>query len=67
MTHGYEHIVGAEYEFSDGIKLKVVQVKKRETGYWVTYEHVYQGALPRRFTEKLGEFIHTYGHLFPKE
>lgn len=67
MISDYEHIVGKEYEFSDGVKLKIVQVKLREVDYWVTYEHVYQSALPRRFTQKLGEFIDTYGHLFPKQ
>lgn len=67
MTNDYEHIVGKEYEFSDGVKLRIVQVKQRETEPWVTYEHVYQSALPRRFSQTLSEFIDTYGHLFPKQ
>lgn len=66
MTSNYSHIEGKEYEFTDGVKLKVIQIKQREFEPWVTYEHVYQGALPRRFTQKLSEFIDTYGHLFPK-
>lgn len=67
MTSEFEYIAGKEYEFSDGVKLRVVQVKQREFEPWVTYEHVYQGALPRRFSQKLSEFLDTYGHLFPKQ
>lgn len=67
MLTDYSHIEGKEYEFDDGIKLRIIQIKQRETGPWITYEHVYQGAFPRRFSQKLGEFIDTYGHLFPKE
>lgn len=67
MTSDYSNLPGNEYEFSDGVKLRVIQIKQRDTGPWVTYEHVYQGALPKRFTQKLGEFLDTYGHLFPKD
>lgn len=61
------HIVGKDYVFTDGVILRVIQIKQREMEPYVTYEHVYQNALPRRFTKKLREFIDTYGHLFPKE
>lgn len=67
MTNDYQHIEGKEYEFADGVKLRVVQIKLREVDFWVTYEHVYQNALPRRFSQKLREFVDTYGHLFPKQ
>jgi len=67
MISDYEHIVGKDYVFTDGVKLRVVQIKQRELGLYVTYEHVYQGAIPRRFTQKLSEFVDTYGHLFPKQ
>lgn len=66
-TNEYDHIAGKEYHFADGVKLRVIQIKQRELGPYVTYEHVYQNALPRRFTQQLQEFIATYGHLFPKE
>jgi hypothetical protein len=62
----YDHLIGKEYDFPDGVKLRIIQVKERESGAWITYEHVYQNALPRRFSEKLGDFIGTFGHLFPK-
>jgi hypothetical protein len=67
MTSDYSHIIGKEYEFTDGVKLRVIQIKQRDTGLYITYEHVYQSAMPRRFVQQLSEFVDTYGHLFPKQ
>ena len=62
----YEYLIGAEHTFPDGIMLRVIQIKQRELGLWITYEHVYSGAMPRRFSERLEKFVETYGHLFKK-
>lgn len=60
----YKHLIGQDHVFPDGIILRVVQIKQRETGLWITYEHVFSGAMPRRFTETLEKFLGTYKHLF---
>ena len=54
----------AKYEFEDGMILKVVDVKQREDGMWVTYESGHPSAIPRRFSLQLGKFLETFGHLF---
>jgi hypothetical protein len=67
MTDGakdYSYLAGKEHEFPDGIRLKIIQVKQRDTAQWITYEHIYLNALPKRFTQKVYDFIDTYGHLF---
>lgn len=60
----YSHLAGKQHVFPDGVILRVFQIKQREGVPWVTYEAVYQGAMPRRATVALKEFIDTYGHLF---
>lgn len=67
MISDFTWLEGREYDFPDGVKLRIIQIKNRDTGPWVTYEHVYAGSTPRRFTQKIGEFIDTHGHLFPKD
>lgn len=66
LLEEYSYLSGKEHVFSDGVILRVFQIKQREEVPWVTYEAVYQGALPRRTTMALKEFIDTYGHLFNK-
>lgn len=63
----HKFLIGKDYTFSDGIILRVIQIKQRETALWVTYEHVYSGAMPRRFSETLEKFMETYGHLYKNE
>jgi hypothetical protein len=60
----YQHLVGQQYEFGDGVKIGVAAVKQRSQGVFVTYEAIYTAALPRRFTVSLDEFIGQFGHLF---
>ena len=64
MSSELEQFVGTQYEFADGAKLKIVQIKLREEGFLVTYETIYPDALPRRLVMLESEFINTFGHLF---
>jgi hypothetical protein len=57
-------MVGKKYVFEDGDSIEIVQIKRRDTGPWVTY-HVQQGpGIPRKLLMMLDEFHITYGHLF---
>lgn len=64
MTNDYGWLRGKVYTFEDGSKLHVVDVKWREVGEWVTYEAVFNNAIPKRFSLKAKEFVDKYGHLF---
>lgn len=64
LAQRYQHLVGTQYEFEDGVRIGVVAVKQRSQGVYVTYEAIYSAALPRRFTVKLDEFRGQFGHLF---
>ena len=66
MINEYLNLAGEEHVFPDGVRLRVVQLKQREDTWWITYETDYGKSLPRRFTQRLGEFVNTYGHLFPR-
>jgi hypothetical protein len=57
-------LVGKSYTFADGIVIRVMQSKRRELGYWVTYEVVYANALPKKMVMSVGEFRSKYDHLF---
>jgi len=62
-TQGQD-LVGKSFTFDDGDSIEVIQVKRRETGPWVTY-HIQQGpGIPRKMIMSLEEFMDTYGHLF---
>jgi hypothetical protein len=59
-----EKLLGKIYTFEDGDRIEVVQVKRRDTGPWITY-HIYQGpGIPRKLLMTADEFDITYGHLF---
>lgn len=59
-----EKLLGKSHTFEDGDKIEVVQVKRRDTGPWITY-HIYQGpGIPRKMVMMADEFNQTYGHLF---
>lgn len=59
-----EKLLGKSYEFEDGDRIEVVQVKRRDNGPWITY-HIYQGpGIPRKLLMTAEEFENTYGHLF---
>jgi hypothetical protein len=57
-------LLGKIYTFEDGDRIEVVQIKRRDTGPWITY-HIYQGpGIPRKLLMTADEFDITYGHLF---
>jgi hypothetical protein len=59
-----EKLLGKSYTFEDGDRIEIIQVKRRDTGPWITY-HVYQGpGIPRKLLMTADEFDITYGHLF---
>jgi hypothetical protein len=59
-----EKLLGKSYTFEDGDRIEIVQIKRRDTGPWITY-HIYQGpGIPRKLLMTADEFDITYGHLF---
>lgn len=59
-----ERLLGKKHIFEDGDSIEVVQVKRRDTGPWITY-HIQQGpGIPRKMVMMADEFNQTYGHLF---
>lgn len=64
-THDWaEKLLGKKHTFEDGDSIEVVQVKRRDTGPWITY-HIQQGpGIPRKMVMEAREFNETYGHLF---
>lgn len=58
------NLVGKNYVFPDGAELRVVQCKRRDDGFWITYETVYPHCIPKRNLLIIDEFIGKYGHLF---
>lgn len=60
----FEQLIGKEYEFQDGAKLKIVQIKPRDVGFTITYETIWPNAQPRRLVMPESEFIQMFGHLF---
>ena len=64
MTSDFEEFVGKSFEFEDGATITIVQIKRRDDGFWVTYETVFARGLPRRLVMTERDFINTFGHLF---
>lgn len=63
----YMWIVGKSRTFPDGDSIEVIQIKRRDTGPWVTF-HIKQGpGIPRKLLLTLHEFNASYGHLFNQE
>ena len=64
-THNWaEKLLGKKHTFEDGDSIEVVQVKRRDTGPWITY-HIQQGpGIPRKMVMEAREFNENYGHLF---
>jgi len=63
----YMWLVGKSRVFEDGDKIEVIQIKRRETGPWVTF-HITQGpGIPRKLLLTLEEFSTSYGHLFDRD
>ena len=59
-----QELVGKRFTFEDGDSIEVIQVKRRDTGPFVTYHVIQSGGLPRKLVMSLSEFNDTYGHLF---
>jgi hypothetical protein len=64
MTSEFEQFVGKEFVFDDGATIKIIQVKRRDDGFWVTYETTFIRSLPKRHIMPEAEFGATYAHLF---
>lgn len=64
MASEFERFIGTTYNFDDGAKIKIIQIKARDDGYWVTYETSFPGSLERRLIMSEKEFIGKFAHLF---
>lgn len=64
ISDQHKSLIGRIHTFDDGIKLRIVDIKQREECPWITYETQHVGAIPKRFSLKLKEFLDKYGHLF---
>lgn len=60
-------LVGKFYQFDDGNKIEIFQVKKTDEdrgGYLITYFTYTGPGIPRKLVLPFGEFHNHYGHLF---
>lgn len=57
-------LTGMSYNFPDGARIEVVQIKQREDGPWVHYYISMGSGLPRKLLMKHSEFMDQYKHLF---
>jgi len=57
-------LVGQEYVFDDGNFIKIIQIKMREEGYWVTYLIGQPNTVAQKLVMPYEEFATYYGHLF---
>ena len=64
MSAGVQDLVGRVYEFEDGARIHVFQVKRRDDGFWVTYEVIFPGCLAKRQVMTERDFIEKFSHLF---
>jgi hypothetical protein len=64
MQSEFEQFVGRKFQFDDGAEITIIQIKRRDDGFWVTYETMFNRALPRRLQLPEREFIDQFGHLF---
>lgn len=61
----YDHLIDNAYMFSDGDSITIIQLKRRDTGIWVTF-NIQQGpGIPRKQVMHIDEFTELFGHLFP--
>jgi hypothetical protein len=63
----YAHLVGKKYVFEDGDSLEIIQVKRRETGPWITFHTIQGPGIPRKQVMMAEEFMENFGHLFGLE
>ena len=57
-------LVGKEYRFEDGNSIKIIEVKHRDDGLWVSAHIGSLMGIPRPTIMPLKEFTEMYGHLF---
>ena len=57
-------LIGKVHVFEDGIMIRVLQSKRRQVGYWITFEIVHPGSLPRKLVESVGQFRQKFDHIF---
>lgn len=60
----YNPLAGQSHVFPDSVIIRIIQVKQRYDGPYVTYETDYGNSLPRRFVMRADLFMEDYGHLF---
>lgn len=60
----YTPLAGQSHTFPDSVVIRIIQVKQRYDGPYVTYENDYGNSLPRRFVMRADLFMEEYGHLF---
>lgn len=59
------NLVGKVYQFEDGDKIQVIQIKSRNEDDILITVHITQGpGIPRKLVFSIGEFVESYGHLF---
>jgi len=64
MSSIIQHLAGQVADFNDGVKIRIVQIKQRDTGYWVTYEIQRPLSLEQRFSLIENEFVAQFGKFF---
>ena len=57
-------LVGKAHVFEDGMTIRVLQSKRRNAGWWITFEIIHPGSLPRKLVESVGEFRNKFDHIF---
>lgn len=67
MEMAGSELVGRTVTLEDGATLRVVQVKMREDGPWVTYTISYHAALPRKLVMPHGQFAQIFSGLLTKK
>jgi hypothetical protein len=65
-----EDLVGKSYQFEDGNRIEITQVKRTDPergGHYVTYNIITGPGVPRRLVMPIEEFLSTFAHLFKDE
>lgn len=60
-----QSLVGREYTWEDGNRIRVIEVKERDSGPWVTYLAIRPNCLEQKLIMSYSEFMGQYSHLFP--
>lgn len=60
----FTELVGKTYTFEDGHSIKIIQVRSRDNGVWITYEIKSGPGIPQKLMMIEREFYNNFGHLF---